>query len=165
MMEIPGCRKYSKQLRHSALWILQLLVRLQKRFQKDHFWKSGKKQRLQQEMQSFLLLRQKLKDDNELCFGLLCQAAIETPRILNLSSSEHFSGPYGESFVFIANDWHTSLLPCYLKTVNDRIFRVLVKVTGGVCLYTCSVHKASSSLESKVICVVYEELESRGHVL
>lgn len=55
--------------------------------------------------------------DNELRFSLLCQAAIEAPRILNLSSSEHFSGPYGEDVVFIANDWHTSLLPCYLKSI------------------------------------------------
>nr|ABK25128.1 unknown [Picea sitchensis] len=55
--------------------------------------------------------------DNELRFSLLCQAAIEAPRILNLSSSEHFSGPYGEDVVFIANDWHTALLPCYLKSI------------------------------------------------
>jgi len=55
--------------------------------------------------------------DNELRFSLLCQAAIEAPRVLNLSSSEHFSGPYGEDVVFMANDWHTALLPCYLKSL------------------------------------------------
>ncbi|KAJ4957075.1 hypothetical protein NE237_013858 [Protea cynaroides] len=55
--------------------------------------------------------------DNELRFNLLCQAALEAPRILNLNSSESFSGPYGEDVVFIANDWHTALLPCYLKSM------------------------------------------------
>ncbi|XP_050264143.1 uncharacterized protein LOC126708394 [Quercus robur] len=55
--------------------------------------------------------------DNQLRFSLFCQAALEAPRVLNLKSSEHFSGPYGEDVVFIANDWHTALLPCYLKTM------------------------------------------------
>ncbi|KAH9322110.1 hypothetical protein KI387_016749 [Taxus chinensis] len=55
--------------------------------------------------------------DNQLRFSLLCQAAIEAPRVLNLSSNEYFSGPYGEDVVFIANDWHTALLPCYLKSI------------------------------------------------
>ncbi|XP_043687732.1 granule-bound starch synthase 1, chloroplastic/amyloplastic-like [Telopea speciosissima] len=55
--------------------------------------------------------------DNQLRFSLLCQAALEAPRVLNLNSSKHFSGPYGEDVVFIANDWHTALLPCYLKSM------------------------------------------------
>lgn len=55
--------------------------------------------------------------DNQLRFSLLCQAALEAPRILNLNSNKYFSGPYGEDVVFVANDWHTSLLPCYLKTM------------------------------------------------
>ncbi|KAH7522908.1 hypothetical protein ACOSP7_000735 [Xanthoceras sorbifolium] len=55
--------------------------------------------------------------DNQLRFSLLCQAALEAPRILNLNSNKYFSGPYGEDIVFIANDWHTALLPCYLKTM------------------------------------------------
>ncbi|KAL6550552.1 hypothetical protein OROMI_021040 [Orobanche minor] len=55
--------------------------------------------------------------DNQLRFSLLCQAALEAPRILNLTSSKYFSGPYGEDVVFVANDWHTALLPCYLKTL------------------------------------------------
>ncbi|GFP95836.1 granule-bound starch synthase 1 chloroplastic/amyloplastic [Phtheirospermum japonicum] len=54
--------------------------------------------------------------DNQLRFSLLCQAALEAPRVLNLTSSKYFSGPYGEDVVFIANDWHTALLPCYLKS-------------------------------------------------
>ncbi|KAL6290582.1 hypothetical protein ACE6H2_008092 [Prunus campanulata] len=55
--------------------------------------------------------------DNQLRFSLLCQAALEAPRVLNLNSSKYFSGPYGEEVVFIANDWHTALLPCYLKAI------------------------------------------------
>lgn len=55
--------------------------------------------------------------DNQLRFSLLCQAALEAPRVLNLNDNKYFSGPYGEDVVFVANDWHTSLLPCYLKTM------------------------------------------------
>ncbi|KAK9056097.1 hypothetical protein SSX86_027185 [Deinandra increscens subsp. villosa] len=55
--------------------------------------------------------------DNQIRFSLLCQAALEAPRVLNLNSSEYFSGPYGEDVVFICNDWHTALLPCYLKSM------------------------------------------------
>lgn len=55
--------------------------------------------------------------DNQLRFSLLCQAALEAPRVLNLNSSKYFSGPYGEDVVFVANDWHTALLPCYLKSL------------------------------------------------
>ncbi|GAA0152675.1 hypothetical protein LIER_11094 [Lithospermum erythrorhizon] len=55
--------------------------------------------------------------DNQLRFSLLCLAALEAPRVLNLNSSEYFSGPYGEDVVFVANDWHTALLPCYLKSI------------------------------------------------
>ncbi|KAK2649956.1 hypothetical protein Ddye_017445 [Dipteronia dyeriana] len=55
--------------------------------------------------------------DNQLRFSLLCQAALEAPRILNLNRNTYFSRTYGEEVVFIANDWHTALLPCYLKTI------------------------------------------------
>ncbi|KAI3711499.1 hypothetical protein L2E82_41624 [Cichorium intybus] len=55
--------------------------------------------------------------DNQIRFSLLCQAALEAPRVLNLNSSEYFSGPYGEDVVFIANDWHSALIPCYLKSM------------------------------------------------
>ncbi|KAL0394940.1 UNVERIFIED_CONTAM: Granule-bound starch synthase 1, chloroplastic/amyloplastic [Sesamum latifolium] len=55
--------------------------------------------------------------DNQLRFSLLCQAALLAPLVLNLNSNKYFSGPYGEDVVFIANDWHTALLPCYLKTM------------------------------------------------
>ncbi|XP_043715780.1 granule-bound starch synthase 1, chloroplastic/amyloplastic-like [Telopea speciosissima] len=59
--------------------------------------------------------------DNQFRFSLLCQAALEAPRILNLNNSKYFSGPYGEDVVFIANDWHTALLPCYLKSMYKPI--------------------------------------------
>jgi granule-bound starch synthase len=59
--------------------------------------------------------------DNQLRFSLLCQAALEAPRILNLNNSKHFSGPYGEDVVFVANDWHTALLPCYLKSIYQSL--------------------------------------------
>ncbi|XP_015948071.1 granule-bound starch synthase 1, chloroplastic/amyloplastic [Arachis duranensis] len=55
--------------------------------------------------------------DNELRFSLFCQAALEAPRALNLKSNKYFSGPYGEDVIFIANDWHTALLACYLKSM------------------------------------------------
>ncbi|KAM1097560.1 hypothetical protein ACFX15_014452 [Malus domestica] len=58
--------------------------------------------------------------DNQFRFSLLCQAshaALEAPRVLNLNSNKYFSGPYGDEVVFIANDWHTALLPCYLKAI------------------------------------------------
>ncbi|KAL6606576.1 hypothetical protein ACP70R_042229 [Stipagrostis hirtigluma subsp. patula] len=53
--------------------------------------------------------------DNQLRFSLLCQAALEAPRILNLNNNPYFSGPYGEDVVFVCNDWHTGPLSCYLK--------------------------------------------------
>ncbi|KAG8069500.1 hypothetical protein GUJ93_ZPchr0006g41416 [Zizania palustris] len=53
--------------------------------------------------------------DNQLRFSLLCQAALEAPRILNLNNNPYFSGPYGEDVVFVCNDWHTGPLPSYLK--------------------------------------------------
>ncbi|KAJ9539045.1 hypothetical protein OSB04_031778 [Centaurea solstitialis] len=59
--------------------------------------------------------------DNQIRFSLLCQAALEAPRVLDLNSNEYFSGPYGEEVVFIANDWHTALVPCYLKTMYQSM--------------------------------------------
>nr|QFR35751.1 granule-bound starch synthase I [Chandrasekharania keralensis] len=54
--------------------------------------------------------------DNQLRFSLLCQAALEAPRILSLNNNPYFSGPYGEDVVFVCNDWHTGPLSCYLKS-------------------------------------------------
>ncbi|THU47948.1 hypothetical protein C4D60_Mb09t21060 [Musa balbisiana] len=56
-------------------------------------------------------------EDNQQRFSLFCQAALEAPRVLHLNNSEYYSGPYGEDVLFIANDWHTGLLPCYLKSM------------------------------------------------
>ncbi|GAB2209904.1 hypothetical protein Droror1_Dr00027131, partial [Drosera rotundifolia] len=53
--------------------------------------------------------------DNQLRFSLMCQAALEAPRALSLNNNPYFSGPYGEDVIFIANDWHSALVPCYLK--------------------------------------------------
>ncbi|KAJ8459341.1 hypothetical protein OPV22_032267 [Ensete ventricosum] len=56
-------------------------------------------------------------EDNQQRFSLFCQAALEAPRVLlHLNNSEYYSGPYGEDVLFIANDWHTGVLPCYLKS-------------------------------------------------
>lgn len=55
--------------------------------------------------------------DNQLRFSLFCLAALEAPRVLSLNNSKNFSGPYGEDIIFIANDWHTGPLPCYLKAI------------------------------------------------
>ncbi|KAI5063806.1 hypothetical protein GOP47_0020476 [Adiantum capillus-veneris] len=54
-------------------------------------------------------------NDNQLRFSLFVQAAIEAALILNLSNSKFVSGPYGEDVIFVANDWHSALLACYLK--------------------------------------------------
>lgn len=44
-------------------------------------------------------------------YALLCKAALEIPWVVPCGGA-----PYGdESLVFIANDWHTSLLPVYLQ--------------------------------------------------
>lgn len=56
--------------------------------------------------------------DNQLRFSLFCQAAIEAPRVLNLTTNEFFQGPYGEDVIFVANDWHTGPLPSYLKAFH-----------------------------------------------
>ncbi|CAL5415628.1 unnamed protein product [Camellia sinensis] len=36
--------------------------------------------------------------DNQIRFSILCQAALEAPRILNLNNNKYFSGPYGCCF-------------------------------------------------------------------
>ncbi|KAG2603997.1 hypothetical protein PVAP13_4NG035000 [Panicum virgatum] len=54
--------------------------------------------------------------DNQRRFSLLCQAALEAPRILSLNNNPYFSGPYGEDVVFVCNDWHTGPLSSYLKS-------------------------------------------------
>mmetsp|Transcript_9456 Transcript_9456/g.57703 ORF Transcript_9456/g.57703 Transcript_9456/m.57703 type:complete len:734 (-) Transcript_9456:1169-3370(-) len=54
--------------------------------------------------------------DNDLRMSLLCQAAIEVARTLQL---ETIGGePLGEKVIFVCNDWHTALLPLQLKYVH-----------------------------------------------
>lgn len=50
--------------------------------------------------------------DNLFRFALLCRAALEAPRRLNLGGSV-----YGEDVVFWTNDWHGALLPIFLKAL------------------------------------------------
>ena len=54
--------------------------------------------------------------DNDLRMSLLCQAATEAARTLQL---ETIGGePLGEKVIFVCNDWHTALLPLQLKYVH-----------------------------------------------
>eukprot|EP00274_Cyanoptyche_gloeocystis_P000002 CAMPEP_0196654134 /NCGR_PEP_ID=MMETSP1086-20130531/3812_1 /TAXON_ID=77921 /ORGANISM="Cyanoptyche gloeocystis , Strain SAG4.97" /LENGTH=596 /DNA_ID=CAMNT_0041985713 /DNA_START=189 /DNA_END=1979 /DNA_ORIENTATION=+ len=48
--------------------------------------------------------------DGPLRFAILAQAALEAPLKVALGGF-----PYGEDVVFVCNDWHTSLVPVYLK--------------------------------------------------
>ncbi|KAG6466494.1 hypothetical protein ZIOFF_075699 [Zingiber officinale] len=56
-------------------------------------------------------------EDNQQRFSLFCQAALLAPKVLHLNNSKYYSGPYGEDVIFVANDWHTGPLPCYLKSM------------------------------------------------
>ncbi|XP_042380295.1 granule-bound starch synthase 1b, chloroplastic/amyloplastic-like [Zingiber officinale] len=56
-------------------------------------------------------------EDNQQRFSLFCQAALLAPKVLHLNNSKYHSGPYGEDVIFVANDWHTGPLPCYLKSM------------------------------------------------
>ncbi|KAF6173532.1 hypothetical protein GIB67_042662, partial [Kingdonia uniflora] len=46
------------------------------------------------------------------------EVALEALRALSLSSNKYFSGPYGDDVIFIGNDWKTTLLPYYIKSIN-----------------------------------------------
>jgi len=47
--------------------------------------------------------------DNETRFRIFCEAAIEAARVLPFS--------YGEGVTFVANDWHSALVPVLLKDI------------------------------------------------
>jgi len=49
-------------------------------------------------------------EDNQLRFAMFTKAALVATKSLNLGGSA-----YGEDVVFVANDWHASLLPLYIK--------------------------------------------------
>jgi len=59
--------------------------------------------------------------DNHKRFTLFCKAAIESARALPF-------GP-GEDCVFVANDWHSALVPLMLK-VRSRNLPALVRSLG-----------------------------------
>ncbi|MCO5609107.1 hypothetical protein L7F22_063329 [Adiantum nelumboides] len=73
-------------------------------------------------------------EDNQLRFSLFAQAAIEAARILNLNCSEFAKGPYGEDVIFVANDWHSALLPCYLKA-NYQSKGLFKKAKVAFCIH------------------------------
>ncbi|KAL3685048.1 hypothetical protein R1sor_003070 [Riccia sorocarpa] len=72
--------------------------------------------------------------DNQLRFSLFAQAAIEATRVLSLNSNEYFSGPYGEDVIFVANDWHSALLPSYLKA-NYKSKGLFQKAKVAFCVH------------------------------
>ncbi|GJP45434.1 hypothetical protein CLOM_g4827 [Closterium sp. NIES-68] len=59
-------------------------------------------------------------DDNVLRFSLFNQAALMAPKVLRLDNNPYYSGAYGEDVVFVANDWHTGVLPAYLKQLQQE---------------------------------------------
>ena len=52
--------------------------------------------------------------DNAERFAMLCQAALAVPLLVPLGAYGN-KGPMGEETIFVCNDWHTALLPLYLK--------------------------------------------------
>ncbi|KAL1548055.1 NDP-glucose--starch glucosyltransferase [Salvia divinorum] len=74
-------------------------------------------------------------EDNQLRFSMLCLAALQAPRVLNLNSNKYFSGPYGDDVIFVANDWHTALLPCYLKTLYQQPKGIYTNAKVALCIH------------------------------
>ncbi|KAK9790564.1 hypothetical protein WJX73_007353 [Symbiochloris irregularis] len=61
--------------------------------------------------------------DNVFRFSILSQAACEAPLQLNIggfSSGQPPGFPYGERVLFMANDWHASLVPAYIAAKYRR---------------------------------------------
>jgi granule-bound starch synthase len=54
-------------------------------------------------------------EDNQLRFAMFCKAALIATQKLSLGGF-----PYGEDVVFVANDWHASLLPMYIKLAREK---------------------------------------------
>lgn len=52
--------------------------------------------------------------DNAERFAMLSQAALAVPLLVPLGA-HGAKGPMGEDTIFVCNDWHTALLPLYLK--------------------------------------------------
>jgi len=53
-------------------------------------------------------------DDNQFRFTLLSFAACEAPLVVPLQSNA--GNPLGEDVIFVANDWHASLVPVYVAS-------------------------------------------------
>nr|ABW83990.1 granule-bound starch synthase [Cyanophora paradoxa] len=51
--------------------------------------------------------------DNPMRFALMCQAALEAP--LRIPLPDPAGTVYGEDVIFVCNDWHSALVPIYLK--------------------------------------------------
>lgn len=56
-------------------------------------------------------------------FTLLCHAACEAPLVLPLGG---FS--YGEKCLFLANDWHASLVPMYAYLLLSTLFFAIEEI-------------------------------------
>jgi granule-bound starch synthase len=54
-------------------------------------------------------------EDNQLRFAMFCKAAMVATEKLSLGGF-----PYGQDVTFVANDWHASLLPMYVKDEQTR---------------------------------------------
>ncbi|GAX73007.1 hypothetical protein CEUSTIGMA_g459.t1 [Chlamydomonas eustigma] len=68
--------------------------------------------------------------DNQFRFSLLAQAGLEAPLLVDCEGK----GVYGQDIVFVANDWHTSLLPVYLAA-NFRPFGVYQKARSLLAIH------------------------------
>ena len=68
--------------------------------------------------------------------ALLSKAALEAPWIVPCGGA-----PYGDSnLVFIANDWHTALLPVYLQVCHQP------SSASGASLRSCSLLSVSAGI-------------------
>lgn len=81
--------------------------------------------------------------DNQKRFRLFCEAAIEASRVLPF-------GP-GEQCTFIANDWHSGLVPVLLKVSEYSVL-----------LYFSSSNSPAINLFTDNIAVVQDVFQARG---
>lgn len=62
-------------------------------------------------------------EDNVFRYTLLSLAACEAPLCLNIGGFRHGEPPgfaYGDDCIFVANDWHAGLVPCFLASRYRR---------------------------------------------
>nr|UYI00183.1 GBSSI [Hordeum vulgare]BDR29168.1 granule-bound starch synthase [Hordeum vulgare]BDR29170.1 granule-bound starch synthase [Hordeum vulgare] len=69
-------------------------------------------------------------EDNQQRFSLLCQAALEAPRILNLNNNPYFSGPYGKinhtSYLKLDCNVHSEQVEIFLRATDDHHFSCIL---------------------------------------